>query len=171
MASVTQWNRKVKGWAGWLTMLIVLAVALTVGATRDTGPHTPADRVDSITQRVACPICDGESVFESQNNASRSIRNEVTELVRANELSDDEIIAFIETRYGADVLLVPKASGFDALIWVLPTIGFVVGVAALVLVFRRWKRDADAVGEVTDDDRALVAAALHDDEESGEDRG
>ena len=145
-------------------MLIVFAVAFTVGTTGDTGPKTPEDRVDSITQRVACPICDGESVFESQNNASRSIRNEVTEMVRLNELSDDEIIAFIENRYGADVLLVPKASGFDALIWVLPTIGFVVGVAALVVVFRRWKRDADEGAEVTDDDRAIVAAALRSDE-------
>jgi cytochrome c-type biogenesis protein CcmH len=165
MARAKQWNRKVKGWAGWIAMSVVLAVALTIGATRDTGPQTPEDRVDSITQRVACPICDGESVFESQNNASRSIRNEVTELVRANELSDDEVIAFIENRYGADVLLVPKASGFDALIWVLPTIGFVVGVAALVVVFRRWKRDADAVGDVTEEDRELVAAALRDESE------
>jgi cytochrome c-type biogenesis protein CcmH len=165
MARAKQWNRKVKGWAGWIAMLVVLAVALTIGATRDTGPRTPEDRVDAITQRVACPICDGESVFESQNNASRSIRNEVTELVRANELSDDEVIAFIENRYGADVLLVPKASGFDALIWVLPTIGFVVGVAALVVVFRRWKRDADAVGDVTQEDRELVAAALRDEPE------
>jgi cytochrome c-type biogenesis protein CcmH len=164
MAPVTQWNRRVKGWSGWLAMLVVLAVALTIGATRDTGPQTPEDRVDSITQRVACPICDGESVFESQNNASRSIRNEVTELVRANELSDDEIIAFIENRYGADVLLVPKASGFDALIWVLPTIVSVVGVAALVVVFRRWKRDADQLGDVTEEDRDLVAAALRDDD-------
>ena len=162
MAPAREWNRKVKGWVGWLAMLVVLVVALTVGATRDSGPQTAEDRVDSITERVACPICDGESVFESQNNASRAIRNEVTELVRANELSDDEIIAFIENRYGADVLLVPKASGFDALIWVLPTIGFVVGVAALVVVFRRWKREADDVGEVTEEDRELVAAALRE---------
>ena len=36
--------------------------------------------------------------------------------------------------------------------------------AALVVVFRRWKRDADDVGDVTEEDRELVAAALRYDE-------
>ena len=28
MSSATQWNRKIKGWAGWLAMLIVFAIAM-----------------------------------------------------------------------------------------------------------------------------------------------
>ena len=119
---------------------------------------------------MACPICDGESVFESQNNASLAIRNQVQQLVADNDLSDAEIVAFIETRYGAQVLLVPKASGFDALVWVLPAVAFVCGLAALVVVFRRWKREAGDMREPTDDDRALVEAALladFDDQDTG----
>ena len=130
--------------------------------TRGSGPQTQADRVDDVTRRVACPVCDGESVFESQNSASRAIRNEVTDLVRANELSDDEIVAFLETRYGADVLLVPKASGLDALVWVLPAVGLVCGVAGLALAFRRWRLQAEATGAPTEEDRRLVEAALRD---------
>jgi cytochrome c-type biogenesis protein CcmH len=156
-------NTRLKGWPGWLALVLIVVVFLVVGATRSAGPRTPEDRVDAITSRVACPVCDGESVFESRNNASRAIRDEVTELVRANELSDDEVVAFIENRYGADVLLVPRASGFDALVWVLPAIGFVGALAALVLAFRRWRRDAEAVGGATDADRALVDAALRED--------
>ena len=153
-------NVRLKRWPGWLALVLVVAGFLAVGATRTEGPQTPEDRVDEITRRVACPVCDGESVFESQNNASRAIRNEVTGLVRANELDDDEIVAFIENRYGADVLLVPRASGLDALVWVLPAVGFVCAVAALIVVFRRWRREAAAVGEASDADRAIVEAAL-----------
>jgi len=116
-----------------------------------------------------CPVCDGESVFEPQNNASRAIRNQVGELVDHNDLDDSEIIAFIETRYGAQVLLVPKATGFDSLVWVLPAVGFVCGVAALVVVFRRWKREAGEMGDPTDDDRALVEAALRADADTADD--
>jgi cytochrome c-type biogenesis protein CcmH len=151
-------------------LLGVVAVALlAIGATRSTGPETQQERVEAITKRVACPICDGESVFESRNNASLDIRNQVSGLVRSNELDDDEIVGFIETRYGADVLLVPKASGFDALVWVLPAVAFVCGVAGLAVAFRRWRSEAMATGHATDADRVLVVAAMlrepHDDED------
>lgn len=153
-------NARAKRWPGWVLLIFVIAGFLAVGATRSTGPESQDDRVDAIARRVACPICDGESVFESQNNASQAIRNQVQQLVADNDLSDAEIVAFIETRYGAQVLLVPKARGFDALVWVLPAVAFACGLAALVVVFRRWKREAGGVREPTDDDRALVEAAL-----------
>lgn len=153
-------NRRAKRWPGWVLLLLVVAGFLAVGATRSTGPTSQEDRIDDIAHRVACPICDGESVYESQNNASRALRNQVAELVNDNDLSDNEIVAFIETRYGAKVLLVPKASGFDALVWVLPAVVLLCAVAGLVVVFRRWKREADASSGPTDDDRALVEAAL-----------
>lgn len=168
--SASDLNRSLKRWPAWLLLGVVALVFLVVGATRDSGPQTPEDRVDAITQRLACPICDGESVFESANNASRDIRVQVTELVRANELSDDEIIAFIETRYSAEVLLVPRATGFDALVWIVPAVAFVVAIAALVVTFRRWRREADSITDPTDDDRALVDAALRE-EHDREPRG
>jgi cytochrome c-type biogenesis protein CcmH len=153
-------NRRVKRWPGWVALVVVVVCGLAVGITRASGPQTPDDRIDAITERLACPICDGESVFESRNNASQDIRNAVAELVRANELGDAEIIGVIETRYGASVLLVPRATGFDALIWVLPALAFVGGVAALAVAFRRWRVQAESVPDPTDDDRAVVAAAL-----------
>ncbi len=158
-------NRRAKRWPGWVLLIFVVAGFLAVGATRDSGPESQSDRIDEIAKRVACPICDGESVFESQNNASVALRNQIADLVSENDLDDAEIIAFIETRYGADVLLVPKSSGFDALVWVLPAVAFACGLAALVVVFRRWKREAGEVSDPTDADRALVEAALAADRE------
>ena len=95
--SARSWNKAVKRWPGWLALVFVVAGFLAVGAFRSTGPETPADRVDAIAARVACPICDGESVYVSQNNASRAIRSQIGDLVAENDLSDDDIIAFIET--------------------------------------------------------------------------
>lgn len=162
MNSAGRLNRAAKSWAGWLLLGVIAIVFLVVGATRSTGPETQQERVEDITKRVACPICDGESVFESRNNASRDIRKQVTVLVGANELGDDEIVGFIETRYGADVLLVPKATGFDALIWVLPAVGLAAGVIGLTIAFRRWRQEAAGTLDPTDADRELVEAALLD---------
>ena len=105
-------------------------------------------------------MCDGESVFESQNAASRRLRNQIEDLVRQNELSDEQILTLIDSRNEGELLLVPKASGLDALVWVLPAVGFVVGVTGLGLAFRRWRLEADGLGDPTDEDRAMVAAAL-----------
>lgn len=157
-------NHRVKSWPGWILMLLVVVAFLVVGATRSTGPQTQGDRVDELTQRVACPVCDGESVFESQNNASRALRNQVEDLVRQNELSDAEILNLIDTRNEGDLLLVPETSGLEALVWVLPALGFVVGATGLGLAFRRWKVEAAGLGDPTAADRDLVDAALADEE-------
>ena len=160
----TKISRAVKSWPGWLLMLIVAIVFLVVGTTRSTGPQTQAERVDDLTKRIACPVCDGERVFDWQNNSSRSIRNEVASLVRGGELTDDQILARIDRNFEGELLLVPKSSGLEALVWVLPVVGFAIGAVGLVLAFRRWKLDAQGVGDPTSDDRALVEAALRDEE-------
>lgn len=157
-------NQRLKSWPGWILMGLVAITFLVVGATRTAGPQSQEDRVDDLSQRIACPVCDGESVFVSQNAASRRLRNQVEDLVRQNELSDEQILTFIDSRNEGDLLLVPKASGLDALVWVLPAVGFVIGVTGLGLAFRRWKLEAEGLADPTEEDRALVDAAMAADE-------
>ncbi|MEX0846578.1 MAG: cytochrome c-type biogenesis protein [Ilumatobacteraceae bacterium] len=151
-----QW-KQVKGRAGWTVLAVVVVALLAFGIGRDTGAPTPQERVETISKRLACPICDGESVFESRNNASSAIRTEIKQQVAAGTATDDDIVTFIEQRYGGQVLLVPQATGFDSLVWALPAFAGVCAVAGLIVAFRRWKRAADTTP--TDDDRAIVAAA------------
>lgn len=140
----------------WLAVLFVTVGALAVGASRDGGPLDPGDRIDAISRRIACPVCDGESVYESRNPASEAIRSAVREGVRAGGLTDDEVIAEVADAYGAQVLLLPRATGLDALAWALPVTAAVVALAGLASAFRRWREAAVQSGEATDDDRRLV---------------
>jgi len=142
-------------------MAVLVVALLAVGSTRSDGPRTQEDRIDAISKRIACPTCDGESVFVSQASASQAIRNEIARQVGEGLQSDDEIVGFIEQRFGGQVLLVPKATGLDALVWALPVAVFVCSVAGLAVAFRRWKRQQG--GEATDEDRAIVAALLAND--------
>jgi cytochrome c-type biogenesis protein CcmH len=157
-------SRALKRWPAWVLLLFVVVGFLAVGATRDRGPSTPAERADAIARRVACPVCDGESVYESRNTASVNLRNAITEMVNEGRASDDEIVAVIERSYGGRVLLVPRASGFDALVWALPVAALVCAVAGLVVAFRRWRREAADAHDPTDEERSLVAAALAEDD-------
>jgi cytochrome c-type biogenesis protein CcmH len=153
-----------KGWPAWVLLVFVVGGLLAVGASRDDGPRTPEKRVQEIAKRLACPICDGESVFESRNPDSDAIRIEIRRQVDAGVVNDDQIINFIADRFGGQVLLVPRATGVDALVWALPAAASVCAVVGLWVAFRRWKTATDIVPD--DDDRALVAAALAEDSEA-----
>lgn len=153
-------NRRLKGWPGWVLLAFVVVGFLVVGATRDSGPRTPEERIESIAKRLACPVCQGESVYESRNTASNQIRQAIRQAVTDGDQSDDRIIQKIADAYDGEELLVPTASGVEALAWALPATAFVLGAAGLTLAFRRWKRSADLLGEPTADDYELVARAL-----------
>lgn len=155
-------NRRLKGWPGWIALVVVLVGALAVGATRDDGARTPAERARALEERVACPECEGESVAESRSGASENIRSVIRRLVDEGQASDEQILSYLETNYGGEILLVPRATGFDALVWALPAAALVCALAALTATFLRWRREAAADGDPTDEDRALVAAALEE---------
>jgi cytochrome c-type biogenesis protein CcmH len=156
-------SRSIKGWPSWVLLVLVVGGLLAVGASRDAGARTPKERVQDISRRLACPICDGESVFESRNADSQAIRVEIARQVNTGTVSDDQIINFIEQRFGSKVLLVPRATGIDALVWALPVAALVCALVGLGFAFHRWKTVADTVPD--DADRKLVAAALSADDD------
>jgi cytochrome c-type biogenesis protein CcmH len=162
-------NQRLKGWPGWVVLLFAVVGLLAFGATRDTGPRTPDERIASIAQRIACPVCQGESVYESRNPVSVNLKDAIEQRVQEGRLTDDEIIESIVSAREGEELLVPTADGVEALAWALPATAFVVGLAGLTVAFRRWQRSARSIGHATEDDYALVAAAMteeHDHTES-----
>ena len=91
-----------KRWPGWVLLFLVVACFLAYGTAKDAGPLTPEERVEEITKHIACPVCDGETVYESANPASAAIRAEVKAQVAAGLRSDDEIVAYVVQQFGDD---------------------------------------------------------------------
>ena len=150
--------KSLKRWPGWVLLLFVVVGFLAFGSTRDAGARTPEERVEEISKQLACPVCNGETVYESRNTSSTSIRAEIKAQVTTSDATDDEIIAYIVQQFGADTQLLPKATGFESLVWVLPLVALVCAGVGLFFAFRRWQLVADTVPD--DADRALVEAAL-----------
>ncbi len=155
-------NTRLKRWPSWVLLLFVVVGLIAFGATRDTGPRTPDDRIESIAKRLACPVCQGESVYESRNPASNQIRVAIRRAVNDGDLTDHQIVEQIQVAYEGEELLVPTATGVEALAWALPATAFVLGVAGLAIAFRRWQAEANRLGRATEADYALVATALDD---------
>ena len=104
-------------------MAAIASALLLFGGLRDSGPRSQQDRIDAITMRLACPTCQGESVYVSRASAAEAIRAEVARQVGSGLRTDDETIAYIEQRFGSQVLLLPRSTGMrdsrKASVWVL----------------------------------------------------
>ena len=124
----------------WAAVAAIAVVLLVIGSMRTSEPLTQQDRIDAIAKRLACPTCQGESIYVSRAPAAESVRAEIARQVASAQRTDDEIIAYIENRFGSSVLLVPRSSGLDALIWILPVSFGILGVGGLGLLFVRWRR-------------------------------
>ena len=153
-----------KRWPGWLALFMVLAALLAIGVQRGGQPRTADERELAIYERLACPVCAGESVAESRAESAVQIREVVAELVVAGQLTDAQIVEQIDASYVEELELTPSSSGIDLLVWVLPAVVMVGAIAGLVAAFARWRRTPRAVGP-TDEDRRLVAAAMADADE------
>src|SRR5947208_8575161 len=106
-----------RGRLPWLVLALVLAVALAIGAQGRSGPRTEAQRVTHIASEIRCPTCRNQSAAESDAAAAEAVRDEIQRRVRAGE-SDGEIVSFLVSRYGSDILLKPESSGVASLVWV-----------------------------------------------------
>ncbi|MFZ9563588.1 MAG: cytochrome c-type biogenesis protein [Ilumatobacteraceae bacterium] len=151
-------NRTIKRWPSWVLLLLCAVVLMVVGVDRVSGPSTAEERIDVIAQRLACPTCDGESVYESRGSASQAIRQEIARRVADGQSTDDEIVAAIDDSYEADLRLVPDSSGLESLIWIAPMVVAVGAIALLVVAFRRWRSDGSLTP--TDEERSVVERAL-----------
>jgi cytochrome c-type biogenesis protein CcmH len=150
-------NRQKRNHLGWLVLVPVLLVALLIGTVGSRGPRTNTDRVNSIASEFKCPTCRSESVETSNAQTARIIRADIARRVEAGE-TDDEIRAFLISRYGEDLLLTPASTGASSLVWILPVVALVFAAAGLTVAFRRWH--ARTEGEISDSDRRLVEAAM-----------
>ncbi|MDH4170410.1 MAG: cytochrome c-type biogenesis protein CcmH [Acidimicrobiia bacterium] len=140
---------------GWLAALVVGLGAFVYGATTDGPPSTNADRAYALANRYACPVCQGQSVAESDVPIARSIRAEIRKRVDQGQ-TDDEITAYLVGKFpGID--LNPSSTGFTGLVWILPVVVGAAALAGLVVVFRRWQQTPTQ--SATDDEVELVEKA------------
>ena len=146
-------------WArlSWVVLVVVVGVALGVGASRGGPPATDAQRANAIDALVRCPSCNGISVADSSASTAVAIRRAVATRVQAGQ-SDDQIDKFLVSRYGPGILLRPPTRGSTVWVWVLPPAGGVLAAAGLAVVL--WRRRHLATAPVTAEDRALVERAL-----------
>lgn len=117
-------------------VLAALVVGALVVGSRSDGPATDAARVESLSEQLRCPVCDGLAVADSPSSTARAIAADVRARVAAGE-SDDDIRRAYVAQYGEWILLEPPSGGFGVVAWALPVGLLVAAVTAAAWVLRR----------------------------------
>ena len=133
-----------------LFAVMVLGAAAGDPADRLADPAKEA-HARALFREVRCLVCQSESIDESDASLARDLRQLVRAQV-AQGRSDDQIRAFLVSRYGQFVLLTPKASLGNAVLWLGPLLVVAVGAAALI---SRRRTTADPTGLDAQEEAAL----------------
>ena len=127
-------------------LALFAVIALGAAAAGD-----PADRLADPAQEaharavfrsLRCVVCQSESIDESDAPLAHDLRQLVRSQV-AQGRTDDQIRAFLVSKYGQFVLLAPKPSLGNAILWVGPLLVVAAGAAALLA---RRRTAADPAG-------------------------
>lgn len=143
----------------WLLIVVIGLTTLVFAAVDEGAPVTNADRAYELAKDFACPVCQGQSVAESDVVVARNIRREIRVWVDEGQ-SDQFIRDQLVDTFGEDVDYTPSSEGVTALVWILPVVAGSVALGGLVLVFRRWQQESEL--DATPEDQALVDRALAD---------
>lgn len=114
-----------------LMVLGVNAAAIGVDQDRLKDPAQEA-RAQYIMKQLRCLVCQNQSIVESDAGLAVDLRHIVREQISAGQ-SDDQIRAFMTSRYGDWVLLKPPFTLATALLWLSPLFLLMIGG---FLVFR-----------------------------------
>ena len=88
-------------------------------------------RARQISQRLRCPVCQGENIDESNAPISRDLRLFVRERLVAGD-SDSEVVDNVVDRFGEFVLFDPRPTGSNLILWLAgPLMALIAAAVAL----------------------------------------
>jgi cytochrome c-type biogenesis protein CcmH len=122
--------------AGLLTLFLLSLLPFSVMADEPMSPQAL-----EISNNLNCPVCEGQSVRDSNSQLARDMRRTVQELLDAG-YTEDEVYDYFVDRYGVGILREPPKSGFFMTIWLVPIVGLAIGALVLGTFLTQKKKPA-----------------------------
>lgn len=124
-----------------LASLVLLLALLFAGVAQAVKPdEVLADpaleaRARLLSEGLRCMVCQNQSIDESDADLARDLRILVRQRLVAGD-TDQQVMDYIVSRYGEFVLLKPRFSMRNALLWGTPVVLLLVGGTFIVLTAR-----------------------------------
>lgn len=115
-------------------------------------------RARSLSANLRCMVCQNQSIDDSNADLARDLRVLVRERLVKGE-SDEQVIDYVVSRYGEYVLLKPRVSVQNLVLWGAPVGLFFVGILVLFVYSRRRTATSNAA-PLSDAEKAEIARLL-----------
>jgi len=153
------------GMMGRLLLVILLALSpvavLAVQPDEVLSDPQLESRARELSKELRCPVCQGETIDESNAAISRDLRLYVRERLVAGD-SDAEVLDAVTDRFGEFVLFSPRATGGNLILYLA---GPVMALLALLigwrfLASRRLPERPEVKPELSEDEQARLDEIL-----------
>lgn len=119
-------------------------------------------RAREVSKELRCLVCQNQSIDDSHADLAGDLRKLVRDRIMAGD-SNDQVLAYIEARYGEFVLLKPRFEPATYILWFAPFAVIVFGAAGLYLATRR--RHITGLAQPLDREEQKRVAQILDEEE------
>ncbi|MFM7442482.1 MAG: cytochrome c-type biogenesis protein CcmH [Tabrizicola sp.] len=93
-------------------------------------------RARAISRDIRCPVCQGETIDDSNAPIARDLRIIIRERLVAGD-SDEAVVDYIVARYGEGVLFNPPAEGANLVLWLAGPALLLAGIGVAMAAARR----------------------------------
>ncbi len=120
-------------------------------------------RARELSKVLRCLVCRNQSIDDSNADLARDLRVLLRERLVAGD-SDAQAVQYLVDRYGTYVLLKPPFSATTVLLWLGPALMLAAALLGFSALWRKGSRVATEPVELTENDRAVLAAVLAQEE-------
>ncbi|MGX5804574.1 cytochrome c-type biogenesis protein [Bradyrhizobium sp. Arg314] len=148
-----------------LASLVLLLVLVFAGAAQAVKPdevlQDPAleARARVLSEGLRCMVCQNQSIDESDADLARDLRILVRQRLAAGD-TDQQVMDYIVSRYGEFVLLKPRFSLRNALLWGTPVLLLLAG-GLFIIISARSRRPASE-STLSAEEQAVLDKMLRD---------
>lgn len=113
-------------------------------------------RARQISQKLRCPVCQGENIDESNAPISRDLRLYVRERLVEGD-TDVQVVDNVADRFGEYVLFEPRATGINWLLWLAgPLMALVAALIAWRFLAARARATPEVEQRLSDDEKTRL---------------
>ena len=130
-------------------LVSLIAIIIASGCVRE-DDLTADQRAYQLSQQLMCPVCDGQTLDQSQAQLSEDMKAVIRQKIEDGD-SNQQIRDYFVERYGEIVLASPEAGGFNLIAWVMPVVIFLGGALLVGNAFLNMRRRHRSHGVETDE--------------------
>jgi cytochrome c-type biogenesis protein CcmH len=111
--------------------------------------HAQEVRFQQLTAQLRCPMCQNETLADSNAPIARDLRNQIFQLMQHGQ-SDEQIKQYLVARYSDYVLYDPPLKPGTMLLWFGPLLVLLGGAGVVLMAIRKRSRAGIAADTRTD---------------------